>query len=50
MLFQQPNYTVMENAGSVEVCLIIEKGGVETSQVEVDVTPMTFSADEGKLL
>lgn len=48
--FQQPNYTVTEDAGSVEVCLIIDSGGVETTEVEVDVTPMPSTASEGKEL
>ena len=50
--FQQPSYTVSEGAGSVEVCLIIDSGGVDSEKpvgVEVDVTPRPVTATEGKL-
>lgn len=39
-----------EDAGSVEVCLVIMAGGVEKSAgVEVDVTPAGVTAMEGQM-
>ena len=54
MAFEQPNYSVNEGAGFLELCIIIIEGGVDaekTAGVEVDMslTPDTATAGDGSV-
>ena len=50
MAFEQSNYTVNEVAGFLELCIVINKGGVDaekTAGVEVDMSLIPDTATAG---